>query len=97
MELTVIKTLSKRVEVSNANDAEKEYDIKAKVNVVSDSTVNNIESGTVTKDGTQKANFSQYSTNGKNVNFSCESSEEATVLAVINEFIDALPTAVAEE
>lgn len=96
MELKIEKTLSKRVQVSNAGDAEKEYDILASVNV-SDGTINNIESGTVTKDGVQKANFSQYSTNNKNVNFNCESSEESEVLSAINEFVSALSAVVSNE
>lgn len=95
MELKIEKTLSKRVQVSNAGDAEKEYDISASVNA-SNGAVDNIENGVVSKDGTQKATFSQYSANNKNINFNCESTEEEAVLGAINEFVDALPTAIKE-
>lgn len=97
MELTVVKTLSKRVEVSNANDADKVYDIKANV-YVSNGTVGNVESGSVTLDGAQKASFSRYATNNKNINFSCsDTDEEVKVMSLINTFIETLETTVSEE
>lgn len=96
MELKIEKTLLTRVQVSNAADTEAKYVVQANVSV-SNGAVGNIESGVVKKDGTQKATFSRFSSSSKSVNFQCESTEEATILAQINEYVDALPALFAEE
>ena len=63
-----IKTNSSNELYNNANDEKRVYDIEANINI-SESVMNNVDSGVVKKGGVRVANFSWWDTNRMNITY----------------------------
>lgn len=89
---------SANVKTNNAVDTERSYDITANVNINNGKDLGNVENGNVTKDGVTVCNFSKYGSSSLNVNFMniVDATEMCNILTAINEFIEAVKTAVSE-
>ncbi len=83
------------VRISNANDAGRQYDISANF-TVQGGEVTNVDSGSVTKDGVQKASFSVYGGYNSNVNFYAGIDEQCDILSGINAFVEEAKALVAQ-
>lgn len=78
----------------NKSDESRVYDIMANANIAS-GTVNNIDSGSVYKDGTQVANFNSWEQNHLNVTYiGVELDEQNSINAAVNAFISEVKEAV---
>lgn len=92
MQVTAIKTVSSRVKYSNAADTTRTYDITAEVQL-RDGQVEVTDNGQVLKDGAQIANFNG-NDNWFSINYqSVPSTEQAAILAEVNDFIAAVKAA----
>lgn len=80
--------VEKSERVSNANDADRVFDVSANVRT-SNGGVGNIDSGMVVKNGVQLASFNSYGGNSLNINYAggTEEVDRAAVLAAIEGFI----------
>ena len=84
------KVTALTVEVTNADDAAREYGISAKAKIA-DGKVESIQNGRVQllSDGQEKANFSMYSENNTSYNLHNVGAEERpAVLDAVTKFVD---------
>lgn len=89
MEKVTIKSLnSANLRMDNSVDADREYNIAANVNIDSGNVVNNVDGGSVMKDGMEIASFSSSSTENLQINFNnVAASEQCTIITSVNTFI----------
>lgn len=86
---------SANVRVSNKEDGGRAYDIAANASVRGD-RLDGIDSGSVTKDGAQKASFTRYGVDNLNVNFYCPAEEQGDVLSEVNAFVGSVAALAAD-
>lgn len=94
MEKVIIKALnSANLRIDNSVDTDREYDIAANVNIESNNVVNNIDSGSVMKNGMDVASFSSSSNENLWIDFrSVDASEQCAVITAVNSFIASIRT-----
>lgn len=81
------KVVRATIRVNNSVDASKVYDIEADAEV-NNGVVNNINSGTVKKDGSQVATFNSYGNENLSINHNVgEKQEQCEITAAVNTFI----------
>nr|DAD81689.1 MAG TPA: hypothetical protein [Myoviridae sp. ct9Ns12] len=81
------KVVRATIRVNNSVDASKVYDIEADAEV-NNGVVNNINSGTVKKDGSQVATFNSYGNENLSINHNVgERQEQCEITAAVNTFI----------
>lgn len=81
------KVVRATIRVNNSVDASKVYDIEADAEV-NNGVVNNINSGTVKKDGSQVATFNSYGNENLSINHNVgDKQEQCEITAAVNTFI----------
>lgn len=89
------KVVRATIRVNNSVDASKVYDIEADAEV-NNGVVNNINSGTVKKDGSQVATFNSYGNENLSINHNVgEKQEQCEITAAVNTFITDMKAKVA--
>ena len=82
-----VKLNSANVKYDNSVDTERVYDIEANANLNENKMVS-MDGGVVRLEGVQKASFSYYGDNSKNISFNgISEEEECQVLSAINTFV----------
>lgn len=83
-----VKTNSSNELYNNANDEKRVYDIEANINI-SESAMNNVDSGVVKKGGVRVANFSWWDTNRMNITYQdVDVTERNNINVAVDAFIN---------
>ena len=83
-----VKTNSSNELYNNANDEKRVYDIEANINI-SESVMNNVDSGVVKKGGVRVANFSWWDTNRMNITYQdVDVTERNNINVAVDTFIN---------
>ena len=83
-----VKTNSSNELYNNANDEKRVYDIEANINI-SESAMNNVDSGVVKKGGVRVANFSWWDTNRMNITYQdVDVTERNNINVAVDTFIN---------
>ena len=87
--MSKIKYENVNVRMSNAADDAREYDIQATVNNIMAVEVDNIEAGSVMKEGTVKAYFNCYGDGMLTINYqpTASSDERSKIIEAVNVFV----------
>lgn len=89
MEKVTIKALnSANLRMDNSVDTEREYEMFCNVSIENGSTVANIDSGSVVKNGAEIATFSSSSVENLQIGYNnVNSQEQCTIINAVNDFI----------
>ena len=92
-----VKTNSSNELYNNLNDEKRVYDIEANINI-SESVVNNVDTGVVKKSGSRVASFSWWDTNRMNITYQdVDVTERNGINIAVDSFINEVKASVETE